>query len=837
MQKHRIKKGVASAVAAALMLSPYAAHAVLERMGPINSSTSVGGFPAWFQDKTGLALEFCDPMNQSELNGGWCTLIPPTPATAPESFPDNFFIEHFYTDAVAATGDGTTRARLIIAMEASFGNGAIVQPGDQMVFGRIRVFITNVPFTGRYTVYHPYGKWTFDVAAGDRIFFTDDVGISCVATFDCALGTSIGPFLLPSPTPGGAEVPPIPDLLPGQDPWYDILVNTGANTAYPGTGKKYIADPARLGPVTGSPLAPFVGNDGVTYNHNVFRVEGPNGWSLTTTDFTLTGRLLNGSMPNSVKVDRASFAQPVPTSPTGIKLDTFVTGLPAMPARLPTQPTPAATIPVVSFFEAPCAGTLDPLTGAIKPPFSAPAGVTETQMVNADVKYWGQAHPATVPLAVCVKDANSTNAQGQTAPTFYNVPVTDEVAITSVQGSSGAVYNPQNGGTLTISANSSDTATPAALTAVGYGPIVNGSLTVSPLAAPPAKVTVNSSEGGSSSLIVTTGVGVAGGGTPPFANNDSYTMFEDCSATPAVSCATPLVINPLANDTLNGQPIPAGALINIVTGAHLGTAVLNPDNTITYTPNANANGADGITYTVSYLGATSNQAAINIAITPVNDPPVAVDDNPGAVVARLNSYNIIANDTDPDGAADLANAQIVTWPAQLGAQPVPQGGVVSFTPTGTGTFTFTYRAVDQLGAVSANTANVTVVVAGSEAIQIQKAIFKQGNVGGAVSARWTVAGADSIKQGQTLTIVYNNGTLNAANGGGSCPGNPVNPKCVVGTTVVDSLGNFAYDQVLNPGGPTDPTDLATWATRPSQVKVFSSSPVLGGAGTLGISLK
>jgi hypothetical protein len=838
MKTWKVKKLV-SAIAAAVVLLPAAhnANAALERMGPINTSPTVGGFPAWFQDKSGLTMEFCDLMNQAELQGGWCTLIPPTPATAPESFPDNFFIEHFYHDANTSVSDGTTKARLVMAIEASFANGATVVAGQQMTFGRIRVFITHVPFSGTYTVYHPYGKWTFNgVAAGDRIFFTEDVGLACVATFECTLGTSIGPFLLPSATSGGAEVPPIPDILPGQDPFYDILVNTGAAKPYPGTGKKYVTDPGRIGPVTGSPLPPFVGSDGVTYNHNIFRVEGPNGWSLTTTDFTITGRLLGGSLPNAVTVDRASYASPVAGSPTGIKVDVMATGLPAVPARLPTQPVPARTMPVVSFFEAPCAGVLNAVTGAIDPPYSQPAGVTETQMVNADVKYWGQAHPVAVPAQVCVKDANSVNSAGQTVPTFYNVNVNDEVAITTVQGSSGATYNPQNGGSLTITANSSDTSTPANLTASGYGPLVSGALTIAPLAAPPAKVTVFSSEGGSSDLLVTTGVGVAGGGVPPFANNDTYTINEDCSATPATACATPAILTPLANDTVNGQPIPAGALITIVTPPHLGTATVNPDNTLSYTPNANANGLDGIIYTVTYLGATSNQGSINVVITPVNDLPVAVDDAPGAVVAKANSFNVLANDTDPDGAADLLKAQIVSWPPQLGPQPVPTTGAVNFTPTSTGTFTFTYRAVDQSGALSANIANVPVVVSGVEGITIAKAIFKQA-VTGAANTRWTVSGADSVKQGQTLTIVYNNGTLTAAQGGGSCNGTAANPKCVIGTAVVDNLGNYLYDVVGVPGGPSDPTDVTAWASKPTSLKVFSSSPVLGGSQTQAISLK
>jgi len=40
-----------------------------------------------------------------------------------------------------------------------------------------------------------------------------------------------------------------------------------------------------------------------------------------------------------------------------------------------------------------------------------------------------------------------------------------------------------------------------------------------------------------------------------------------------------------------------------------------------------------------------------------------------------------------------------------------------------------------------------------------------------------------------------------------------------------------------PGGPSDPTDATAWATKPTTIKVFSSSPVLGGSATASISLR
>jgi len=197
--------------------------------------------------------------------------------------------------------------------------------------------------------------------------------------------------------------------------------------------------------------------------------------------------------------------------------------------------------------------------------------------------------------------------------------------------------------------------------------------------------------------------------------------------------------------------------------------------------------------------------------------------------------NLIANDTDIDGNADVKNAQIATWPAQLGAQPVPVGGVVTFTPTASGTFSFTYNAVDAAGALSATAATATVTVAAGETIAIGKSNFKA-SVGGAGNSRWTVDGTDNINQNQTLTIVYNNGTLSAAQGGGACPGLPINPKCVIGTTVV-AAGAYLYDKLQAPGGPMDPTDGTAWASKPTSIKVFSSNPVLGGSQTKNIVVR
>ncbi len=73
---------------------------------------------------------------------------------------------------------------------------------------------------------------------------------------------------------------------------------------------------------------------------------------------------------------------------------------------------------------------------------------------------------------------------------------------------------------------------------------------------------------------------------PPVANDDSVSTDAD----------TPVVIDVLANDTdPDGDPID---VLDHTQPAH-GTAVLNPDNTITYTPDPGYSGPDSFDYVIS----------------------------------------------------------------------------------------------------------------------------------------------------------------------------------------------------------------------------------------------
>jgi hypothetical protein len=760
--------GVLSAIlrvsAAVLMLGvAFPAHAELERVGPTSNDPKVGGFPAWYQDKTGVAIEFCAPINQAEADSGHCNLVAGD-AIAPEAFPTNFFDEHFYfvgsADLAPANGG---RALLVLALESAFVTNVV--QGDQVMFARIRIRLDPVPATGTYRFIHPYGEDSIDAVAGDRIFATDDAGLSFPGgSFEGATHGRMGPFLLPSNTPGGAELPAV----------------TG-----PAPGKLYIADPGRVGPVTGTALPDFTDSTGALRNHNIFRIEGPAGSALggvnadgttidfiETTDFSLIGRLFTDTMPGRVTVKRASYA----SNASGNRLDVFAKGDPTTQGRLPTQPRPAAVLPELSYFEGSCGAP------TVAGDFTAPAAsLTAVQMFADGNKYWAQTTPATVPANVCVKDAAARDAAGAIVPAFFQAKVTDKVTI------SQANYDPA-ARTLSVLATSSDTVNAPILSLDGFP-----ALTVSGVVAPPDRVRVTSSRGGSVEYDVETGAAVAAPPAAIVAANDAFTIAEDTSAS----------LDLLGNDT--GA---AGGIVTLVTQPRLGTASVNPDGTVTFTANANASGTDGFSYRVSVGALVSNTASVSISITAVNDATTAVNDGPFTARAGIASVlpNVLDNDIDADGRTDLVDA--VELVATGGATVTGgAGGVVTFTAPAPGNYAFTYRALDRAGNLS-NTATVIVSVIGEDTVVAASALFRTDK------SRWVVSGSDD-QPNQTITLTYFDGPAAGT---------------VIGTATGDAAGNWLFDQrgvtgVLNP---------TTLTPRPSQLEAKSS---LGGTSRITITIR
>ena len=137
--------------------------------------------------------------------------------------------------------------------------------------------------------------------------------------------------------------------------------------------------------------------------------------------------------------------------------------------------------------------------------------------------------------------------------------------------------------------------------------------------------------------------------------------------------------------------------------------------TFTFTPTANFNGNLTFDYQVSDdespTPASSTVGTATVALAPVNDAPVAVDDSyatnedGGGFLPPF--WGVLVNDTDVDG--DTLTAILVTPPANGTFTLNPNGSYWWWPdPDYNGTTTFTYKVND--GTTDSNTATVTLTV-------------------------------------------------------------------------------------------------------------------------------
>ena len=146
-----------------------------------------------------------------------------------------------------------------------------------------------------------------------------------------------------------------------------------------------------------------------------------------------------------------------------------------------------------------------------------------------------------------------------------------------------------------------------------------------------------------------------------------------------------------------------------------GTAVLNANGTVTFTPTANFNGAASFSYTAKDLSGTpSAPVTVTVNVAPVNDAPVAVADTLTATEDTAIIYTaaqLLGNDTDVDNPNSALSIASVTS-GSGGTAVLNANGTVTFTPTANfnGAASFSYTAKDLSGTPSAP-ATVTVNVA------------------------------------------------------------------------------------------------------------------------------
>ena len=181
---------------------------------------------------------------------------------------------------------------------------------------------------------------------------------------------------------------------------------------------------------------------------------------------------------------------------------------------------------------------------------------------------------------------------------------------------------------------------------------------------------------------------------PPNAVNDSGSTNEDQSVT----------INVVANDTdPDGDTL---SVINTTSPAHGSVAIVNSAS-VRYTPAANYHGSDSFSYTVSDGNGATDQAQVTVTVNPVNDLPVAVNDEAATSEGQAVTIPVLANDSDAD--EDTLTVTEVTQPSN-GSTSINGSTTVTYVPTAGyfGQDSFSYTVSDGNGGT--DTANVSVTV-------------------------------------------------------------------------------------------------------------------------------
>jgi 3-phytase len=125
------------------------------------------------------------------------------------------------------------------------------------------------------------------------------------------------------------------------------------------------------------------------------------------------------------------------------------------------------------------------------------------------------------------------------------------------------------------------------------------------------------------------------GDTAPVAANDS-----------ATTQGAPVVIAVLANDTdRNGDPI---SIAGITQQPAHGSATINSDGTITYTPLVNYLGDDSFSYSISDGSGGTDTATVNVAVSSVTNPPPSGDPFSGSVAPAVETAAVA-------GSGDVAD--------------------------------------------------------------------------------------------------------------------------------------------------------------------------------------
>lgn len=632
MRRLHQKMQLLVAIVLFISLCATGAQAVLKDFGPPNFA----GYPSWYRDTSGVALQQCLSRSFSPISGlPICNLlafpdtVPPFNPLLPATFPPNPATNYNWpleSFYFSATPDPIIFVSAVGTIKAEVALEA--------TFG-----VAN-PVPGEQVTFTRVRAILVGVPSGSYVL-THPYGVEHLTVPN--QGGGLGTLRFTRDV--GATGVQFAGALSGDvGPWLRWTPGVGTDPegiiTVPATGEKFIGDFNVSHTFTGSP-----------FGTNYFRIDGPAGSGIGAAgaDFIetnlgmLEGQLYTVPIPSPLVVDRATYKRDAISA----HVDVFATSTPA--GNLTVSAAGSPGIPSTTMAK-------DALTGRF-------------------FLRYNSASPATLPSLLTVTNLADVPA------TVKDSSLVDEVTIAA------AAFDVQTG-TLTVVASSGDQLVPQALSAIGFGPLTAGSITVAGITVPPTSVTVASTGGGKGAATVT----VVDSNSSPIAANDATSTNE----------ITLVNIDVLSNDS---DPNPGDTLIlssvQIASQPLNGTAVAKVNGTIDYTPNAGfKNSIDTFTYTVrDNHAALSNPATVSVTVNSVNTAPTATPQS--LTTAEDVAAGITLTGSDADGT--IVSFAVATQPAH-GVVTTVDAAAGSFTYTPAlnynGADTFTFTATDNLGAVS-----------------------------------------------------------------------------------------------------------------------------------------
>jgi VCBS repeat-containing protein len=292
--------------------------------------------------------------------------------------------------------------------------------------------------------------------------------------------------------------------------------------------------------------------------------------------------------------------------------------------------------------------------------------------------------------------------------------------------------------------------------------------------------TFKANDGQADSNVATVSITVTPVNDPPVAANGTATTAEDTTLIGSLSATD------VDSPTLT---------YSLVAGASHGTVTVNGNGTFVYTPAPNYNGPDSFTYKANDGQLDSSVAAVDITVTPVNDPPVA---SSGALTT--------AEDTAATGTLSATDIDSPTLTFSIVAGPShgtltafdPATGAFTYTPSANynGSDSFTFKAND--GQADSNVATVSITVT-------------------PVNDPPVAANGTATTPEDTLLI----GSVSATDVDSSNLTYSLVAGAAHGTVTVNSNGSYAYTPAANYNGPDSFTFKANDGQADSNVATVS----------------